>query len=179
MKKILSLFLVHIFALFFLSACEDLLDVRETFTFSLQFPVSTNHTSFSSSDVVDLAAQSELVERYGSKIKDIQLTRLEVRLAAFTGSQTQYIQGGLLSVAETNGDDMKLIASMGGQYLHELRSQSVEIPIDSDGANKFGTLAKNAPHRFLIMYDANVNEGPLNFTLVFDFTAVMVANPLN
>ncbi len=178
MKKCILLTMATLL-LFSLTACEDLLDVEERFSFTERYIVDTSQSSFDQTANMDLAANVDLIDEYGDKIKDVQVEKVEFWLEAFSGGEQQRFLSGSLSVAEDDGSDMKNIATLGEYTLQDLLNTPHELTPSSAGIEKLGTLAEESPHRFQLIMDADFNEGPLDFTVVVKVTAMMVANPLN
>lgn len=179
MKKI-SLILLAMFGLFMIYSCDDdLLDVEETFEFEEKFVVMTQENSYEGSILIDLAEDVDLIKRYGNKIKDVIVEEASFWLTEFNGSEEQKMLGGLLYVSDADVTSRKVIINMGEYVLHELVNNPQDLPLNAAGINELNDLASNPPHRFMLHYDAEVNEAPLDFTLVFRFKAKMVANPLN
>ncbi len=171
--------IVFLFSFLLFTGCSDLFDVEETFTFRQIFTVNTDQATFSDSNVFDLAANVDVIDEYGSKIKEVKIEKVEYWLTAFQGSEEQVFQGGSLSVSNTDGSNVTLISAVGEHYLHELLNSPRTMVPGTAGINMLGELAADPPHRFMLHADGEVNEGPLNFVVVFEFTARMVANPLN
>ena len=179
MKKI-SFILLAVLGLLLMNSCdEDLLDVEQTFEFEEEFVVLTNENTFEGSELFDLAAEVDLIDEYGNKIKDVIIEEASFWLKEFNGSDEQKMLGGSLFVSNPDGSSKTLIIEMGEYVLHELVNNPANLNLNTAGVNKLGDLAANPPHRFMLHYDAEVNEAPLDFTIVFKFKAKMVANPLN
>lgn len=166
-------------SMFLATSCRDLLDVEEPITFYQSFIVSTEQETFTHANLFDLAANVDVIEEYGSKIKEVNIHKVEYWLTAFVGSAQQSFEGGSLSVSYTDGSNVTLIASIGQQNLQALLNNETTLNVNTAGINLLGALAEEPPHRFMLHYDGSVNEGPSLFTVIFKFTGVMVANPLN
>ncbi len=179
MKKFLLIIGLAGLTMASLVSCEDLLDVEETFTFEHEFTVNTNQTTFSSSDVVDLSASSDVIGEYGSKIKEIRVEQLEIRLNRFNGSETQFLESASIAIAEPDGAAQSTIAEMDNLFLHALLNSPIVLQTEKSGRDSLEELATSPPHRFRMYLHASVDEGPADFTAVVKVTATMVANPLN
>ncbi len=166
-------------SLFLMTGCKDLLDVEERFTFQYTFSVNTDEHSFSDSRVIDLAANVSIIDEYGSKIKEVKIEQAKFWLTTFSGPDSQQIESGSLRVSETDGSNLQLIAELSDLQLQALLNTPHELTIRDAGVQLLGDLAADPPHRFQLHGDMEINEGPLAFTAVFEFTAKMVANPLN
>ena len=162
-----------------LQACEDLLDVEETFTFEQEFTIVTDQTNFSEWELIDLESDVDIIEEYGDKIKDVQIDKAEFWLTALHGGDNQRFEGGSVSVADPDGSNITQIGSIGQHNLQDLLDEPHLLQTESQGLNRLGVLAEDPPHRFRLYYNGSVNEGPVSFTVVFLFTGKMVANPLN
>ena len=181
MKKQILLISLACLAMACLSGCEELFDVEESFTFEHEFTVNTSQTSFSSSDLIDLSASSDVIGEYGSKIKEVRVEQLEIWLKRFNGSETQLLENALLAVSEPDGpgSGYSVIAEMEDMLLQSLLNSPVVLQTEKSGRDALGELAANPPHRFRMEFNASADEGPVDFTAVVRVTATMVANPLN
>ncbi len=177
MKKYILLALFAALAFLF-AGCEDLLDVEETFTFTYSFSVDTDEHAFSGSQLINLSDDVDLIGEYGSKIKEVKIESVSFWLTEFSGTDTQSIESGSLKVSDADGENVQPITTLNGHYLHELLDNPQNLDINEAGVNLLNELAENPPHSFQLHADIEVNEGPLDFTAVFEFTARMVANPL-
>ncbi len=173
------LFVALIAASLAFSGCSDLLDVEEEFSFSQTFVVNTEMSSFEDTQVFNLAAAVDIIDEYGSKIKEIRIHRVEYYLIAFEGTDEQRFEGGSLFVSDPDGANETLIITFENHLLHELLNTPTEATPNNAGILLLQNLAKDPPHTFALHADATFNHGPLDFTIKFDFFGTMVANPLN
>ncbi len=179
MKKI-NLILLTVFGLFLIHSCDkDLLDVEDTFEFEEEFVVLTDETTFSGSKLIDLAEDVDLIDKYGDKIKDVIVEEARFWLKDFSGTDEQMMFGGSVFVSNPDGSNKTSIIEMGEHVLHELVNNPMDLTLNAAGVNKLNDLAAKPPHSFMLHYEADFNEAPLDFTVVFKFKATMVANPLN
>ncbi len=174
--KIITLIM---FITLFLFACDDLLDVEESFTFSKEFVIDTEEHAFDQAELFDLAADVSIIDEYGSKIKEVKIEEVRFWLTAHNGDAGQQFESGSLSVSDTDNGSVREIASLGGYNLQNLLNSPTVLDLNNSGVNLLGELAEEPPHRFMLHANATFNEGPLDFTVKFEFTARMVANPLN
>lgn len=174
------LFFMAIFAgMFLLQGCEDdLLDVTESFTYETEMVVSSNDLTYSTSEIIDLAADVELINKYGDKIKNIEIEEVKYWLIAFNGSAEQKIVNATLEVADENGADPKTVATIADVLLQPLVNTPTDLTLNQDGINKLADLIENPPHKFKLAFTTTCNEVPLDFTVKFKFTIKMTANPL-
>lgn len=84
-----------------------------------------------------------------------------------------------VSIIEEYGSNTTMIASLGELVLQDLVNNKQTMTPNNSGVNMLGDLAAEPPHLFQLNTQGSVNQGPLVFTIVFEFTAKMVANPLN
>ena len=162
-----------------LQSCEDsLLDVNQTFTYSNEFQVISVDSVFSITEVVDLGAQDSLIAEYGDKIKEINIKEVKYWLTAFEGTDDQTIIEAILKVADETGGGLQNIATITNQNLKVLLNTPTPLTVNQDAINSLQELIKNAPHTFQLGYNNSCNTAPLNFTVKFEFTIEMVANPL-
>jgi hypothetical protein len=179
MKKLTILF-AAIFGLFMLNACdEDLLDVTDTFEFEEEFIVDTNVTSFAASHLIDLSEDVDLIDEYGDKIKEVVITKADFWIKELVEVEGQTLDSGSLFVSNPDGSNKTAIVLMGEYVLADLVNNPTALNLEQAGIDKLDDLATNPPHQFMLHYEADFNEAPLDFTVVFEFEAKMVANPLN
>lgn len=177
--KMRNLLFLLAMSLFITTSCKDLLDVEERFTFTYTFSVDTAENSFSHSQLIDLAGDVDVIDEYGSKIKEVKIEEVKFWLTAFSGPEAQHIESGSLRVSESDGSNLQLIAALSDLQLQDLLNTPHVLNLNDAGVTLLGDLAADPPHRFRLHGDMEINEGPLDFTAVFEFTAKMVANPLN
>jgi hypothetical protein len=179
MKKIYLLSVMALTGLFMLQSCDDeLFDVNETFTFEHEFAVFATETTVADSDVIDLSAKEVLIEQYGSKIKKIEIESIRYWLKRHEGSQEQTLQSSYLRVANADGSDVKEIVSLNNVKLADLYYNPTDLNPNMSGVTKLAGLIESPPHNFMLLFGANVNDSPVDFTVVFEFKAKMTANPL-
>ncbi len=167
------------FGLFILQACDDdLLDITENFKFTHEFTVDSDESVFAMSEVVNLAEKVSVIDDYGNKIKSIEIQKVNYWLKAFDGPQGQTLTNGVLSVANADGSDIKIIATLQDVVLEDLLNNKTELPVNADGIDKLANRIKNPPHTFSFSLTGVVDEEPLDFTVAFEFEVKMVANPL-
>ena len=179
MKK-LSIIFMAIFGLFVIHACdEDLLDVTETFEFSGEFVVDADDTYYTDSQLIDLAEDVSLIDDYGNKIKEVVITKADFWIKDLAEIEGQKLESGSLFVSNPDGSGKTAIILLGEYVLADLLNTPTALNLEQTGIDKLDKLASNPPHHFMLHYEAEFNEAPIDFTLVFDFEAKMVANPLN
>lgn len=169
---------LSLFALILFNSCEDLLDTEESFTFEQEFVVNTPEHEFSQQTLYDLAAEEDVIDEYGDKVKEVSIQQVRIWLTAHEGSEEQSFIDGTLLVADPTGGAPAEIASFGTHNLSALLNNPTVLDHNNAGATFLGNLAAEPPHRFRLHADASFSEGPLDFTLVVEFSAKMVANPL-
>lgn len=178
-SKLLMLFALS--GMFLFQSCEDdLLDITEEFYYSSELNVSTSDSAMMVSEVVDMTDQSSIIDEYKDKIETIEITEVKYWLTMHEGSETQEIIEATLKIANEDGSDETLIATIQDQVLSEIKDEenAIELPIEQAGVDKMAQLIKNEPHSFQIVYNTACNEAPLDFTVKFQFKVKMVANPL-
>lgn len=174
--------LFTVFALFFFAACdEDLLDVEESFSFTVEVDVITDESQFSATEVINLSDDVSLIDRYGNLIKEVSLDHIFVEITDYDGDIDVTLITGSLSVMNVDGSSPQLITNLGGLNLQDLVNNPTELELNAAGVEFLGELAKTPPHSFMLEYDVELDEEdvPIMFTVEFEFTATMVANPLN
>ncbi|TVQ11211.1 MAG: hypothetical protein EA361_12965 [Bacteroidetes bacterium] len=180
MKKFKILTVVVLSGFLLLQACDDdLFDVSETFTFEHEFVVYSEETSAELTSLVNLSQEQDLINQYGSKIKSIEVQGVKYWLKSFTGSEEQMMNTLQLQVANPDGSDAKTMVQLENIALHQLLNSPVDLPINTEGVSKLEDLVEVAPHSLMYFLDVSINEVPADFTIVFEITAKMTANPLN
>jgi hypothetical protein len=180
MKTRILFSLFAIAGLFLLNSCEDdLLDITEDFYYEQEIQVFTTDSVMTSVVVVDMADYEELIEQYGDKIKDIEISEVKYWLTTFEGYDDQEIIISNLKVANEDGSDPIMIAEIANQNLLALVDTKTELPINQAGLDKMADLIEESPHIFQLIYDTQCNKAPLNFTIKFQFKVALTANPLN
>ncbi len=179
MKK-LVIILVAVFGLFIMNACdEDLLDVTETIEFEETFIVFSDEASYADSQLFDLAENVDLIKDYGNKIKEVVIEEASFWIKDLNGTEGQMLQSGSLYVSNADGSGKTALISLGEHLLADLVETPTDVTLEQAGVDKLDALASAPPHSFMLHYEADFNEAPLDFKVVFKFKAKMVANPLN
>ncbi len=180
MKKFKLFTIVILSGFLFLQACDDdLFDVNETFTFEHEFVVYAEEASVQMTSLLDLTEKDDLIDQYGSKIKEIEVQGVKYWLKTFNGSEEQMLNTLHLQVANPDGSDKKTMVQLENIVLHQLVNNPASLPIDTEGVSKLEDLVEIPPHTLMYFLDVNLNEVPADFTIVFEVTAKMTANPLN
>jgi len=180
MKSRLFVLFVAAASAFMLQSCEDtsILDVTQTLTYSYEVQVVGVDTVFTNTQVVDLAAEDSIIAEYGSKIKEINVQEVKYWLTTFEGADDQSIIEATLKVADQNGGTVQTISTITNQNLKALLDTPTVLTVNQDAINSLQDYIKNAPHKFQLAFNSACNKGPLNFTVKFEITFEMVANPL-
>jgi hypothetical protein len=177
-RTFISIFAV--LGLFLLNSCEDdLLDINESFYYEQEIQVFTTDSVMNSTVVVNMADYEDLIDEYGDKIKDIEISDVKYWLTQFEGDADQEIIISNVMVADADGSDPILIAEIANQNLSALLDTQTELPVNQAGLDKMSDLIQNPPHMFQLIYDTQCNKAPLNFTVKFQFNIALTANPLN
>ncbi|MFW5687756.1 MAG: hypothetical protein ACOCXV_02405, partial [Bacteroidota bacterium] len=157
----------------------DILDVTESFTFQHEFVIYSNQASFTDTALVNLGVDHPLIEEYGSKIKQIEVQSIKYWLIAHNGSDEQMLNTLTLRVANADGTDARDVVALENIALHQLLNNPTDLTIIPEGRSKLEDLVELPPHAFEYSIESSINEVPADFTLVFEVTAKMTANPLN
>ncbi len=180
MKKFKILTAVVLSGFLLLQACDDdLFDVTETFSFEQEFVVLSEDSSIDLSSLFNLSQENDLINKYGSKIKRIEVQGVKYWLTSFNGTEDQMLNTLQLQVANPDGSDARTMVQLENIALHQVINNPVNLPIDTEGVSKLEDLVKVQPHTLMYFLDAGINETPADFTIVFEVTAKMTANPLN
>jgi hypothetical protein len=179
MKLFRLLPVLAIAGLFMLPSCDDeLFDINESFTFEHEFAIFATEATVLESEVIDLAAKEVLIEKYGSKIKSIEIESVRYWLKRHEGAPGQKLQSSYLRVANPDGSDVMEIATLNNEVLANLMNNPITRIPNMQGITKLAGLIETPPHTFTLIYGATLNEVPADFTIVFEFKAKMTANPL-
>ena len=181
MKNRIFISFLAIASIFALNSCEeDLLDITEDFYYEYEISVLTvaPDSIFSAIDTINLAADEELIAKYGDKIKDIEISEVKYWLTFFDGEDDQEIIEASLKVANADGSDETLIAEILNQNLQALLDTSTELPVQKAGLDKMADLILASPHVFRLSYNTTCNKAPLNFKIKFQFKVSLTANPV-
>lgn len=179
MKSRIFFLMALIAGLFVFQSCdEDLLDVTESFTYETELVVLSNDLTYSITQDIDLAADVDLINQYGDKIKDIEIKEVKYWLTIFDGSEEQKIIEATVVIAEENGNNPTTIATIQNQLLQPLLNTETDLALNQAGVDKLSDLIENPPHKFRLIFNTTCNEVPLNFTVKLKFTIEMTANPL-
>ncbi len=178
---LLAVFSVFLFASCDEDALDDLFDVEESFSFSIELPVFAEESEYIASEVFNLSNEVELINEYGELIKSVNLDQIFFQILEYEGDIDIDVDGGVLYVMEEDGSNQKLIANLGQLNLMDLVENPMELELNEAGVTLLGDLAKNAPHAFMLYYAIEFDEAdlPIMFIAEFEFHATMVANPLN
>jgi hypothetical protein len=168
-------------ALFAFYSCdEDILDITEEFYYSSEITVLSNDTVTTVNETVDMTSESDIINDYKDKIETVEITEVKYWLTQHEGDSLQEIIEATLMVADADGANETLIATIENKVLSTLMGEdnAQELDIQQAGVNQMASLIKNEPYTFQIKYHTACNEAPLNFTVKFQFKVKMVANPL-
>ena len=180
MRTFTTLPFIAIFGLFLLNSCdEDLFDITETFTFEHEFVVFEQDDSFQEFISINLSQKETLIEQYGSKIKKIEIQEVKYHLKAHNGSQEQKLVNLSLKSANADGSDPRNIVELQDVVLSGLLNNPTVLNVNAQGIQKLNNLIETPPHTFGLFMEAQVDETPADFTVVFTFRTRMTANPLN
>jgi hypothetical protein len=179
MKTKLFVLFIAVAGIFMLQSCEDtLLDFNQTLTYTYEVPVISVDSVFSITEVIDLASQDSVINEYGNLIKEINIQEVKYWLTAFEGDDDQTIIEATLKVADENGAGTQTITTISNQNLKALLNTPTVLAVNQDAINSMQELIKNAPHKFQLSFNNSCNKKPLHFTVKFEFTYELVANPL-
>lgn len=185
MKKYRVAIMAFLAVFFFASCDEDLIDnlfdVEESFSFSIELPVIADEPYFSAAELFDLSDEVDLIKEYGELIKEVNLDHIYIQILEYEGDIDITVDAGSLYVMEADGTNRKLITHLGELNLMDLVDNPTELELNEEGVNLLGELAKNPPHSFMLEYELQLDEDdvPVSFIAEFEFAATMVANPLN
>ncbi|MFN2395037.1 MAG: hypothetical protein ABR597_05055 [Bacteroidales bacterium] len=175
---LLSFFLTA--SLFLFNGCEKaIFDITENFTFEHEFAITGSDNSFDEFASVNLSEEETLIEQYGSKIKKIEILEVKYHLKNHNGSDEQTLIHFDVYSANPDGSDEKLIAELQDINLSNLVMNPTVLDVNDEGILKLAGLIEDSPHTFGLKSSGQVNEAPVDFTVVLTFKARMTANPLN
>ncbi len=170
--------LILIFAMVFISACKKgLLDVTEEFYLETSIPVVGNAADFDIGQELDALSASDVINKYASNIKSLEVEEVSYYITDFNGSSTQRIEHCSLEVGDASGMNCSVMTEIEDVLLCEAFNET-EVPCDGMAMDKFCDLIKNEPHRAMLFIRGSVNDTPLDFTLQVKFKVKMVAGAL-
>jgi hypothetical protein len=180
MKSLQLFSVLALSGLLFFSSCDDnLFDITETITFKHEFVVNSPDVSYAETMVIDLSEDNELIGKYGSKIKDIEVESIRYWLKAHNGSATQAVTRLSVKIGNADATDAKSLINLQNSVLSQMVNNPAFLDINVEGVMKLENQATNAPHSFSYLINVEGNEVPYDFTLVVEVKAKMTANPLN
>jgi len=179
MKKIKTLFGIVLATAFFFHACDDsLFDASESFTFETEFIVLSDDADFFERKVVNLSDDSEMIKKYGSKVKNIQVETIRYWLKSHNGNNDQKVNNLTIKVGNADGSDQKFLLGLDKVVLHEMLNNPVFLSLNAEGVSKIEDLAEMPPHTFTYDISFTGNEAPYDFTIVLEVKAKLTANAL-
>lgn len=177
--------LLAFISIFVFASCDedlldDLLDIEESFSFTIELPVIAEDSEFNASEVFNLSVEVGLINDYGDLIKSVSLDQVFFQILEYEGNLDIDVDAGVLYVMEPDGSNQKMIASLGEVNLMELVENPMELELNAEGVSLLGELAKNPPHSLMLHYVIEFDESnlPVIFLAEFEFFATMVASPL-
>ena len=159
--------------LVFFTSCNKL-DVNEEFELKATIEVQGNNAQFSGEELLDALSESDLIEQYSSHIKSIEVIEVRYLVTYLNGSATQQINAGTLEVANADGSDAMVISTVNNVNLMQAMTEG-SLVFDQAAVDKLAGLIKSEPHQAMIYLRGDVNETPVDFTVVVKFKVKMVA----
>ena len=176
-RKLPVFLLLTMVGLLMISCNKDALDVTEEFDLRTSIVVSDNHADFVGEHLLDALAESEMIDNYASVIKSIEIIEVTYYVSDLTGTITQQINSGTLEVADPDGANSMVISTMQNVNLMQATTEQT-IVFDQAAIDKLASLIKNDPHQAMVYLRGDVNETPVDFTVVVNFRVKMVAGVL-
>ncbi len=177
MKKSIFLSIILMFAFTINIGC-DKLDVTKNLELEIEFVANSSNADYEDSEIFDASENSSVIEEYGDKITDIEITEVTVWLTSFNGPAGQKIVFNALTVADENGDGEEAISTIADQDLASLLDSPIPLTVNQAGIDRFAELIKESPHKALIKNVGSTDSSPIDFVCVFKFKVKMTANPL-
>ena len=170
-----------ILLLVFLSAtnsCKDgLFDITEEFYLTTTIDVVGSNIKFSGEELLDAVAGSDMIDKYASHIKSIEVLEVKYYVSYFNGTLTQQIDAGTLAVADQYGNGVYDIASVYNVNLSQSGEETI-LPFSQSAVDRLADLIKNDPHKAMIYLKGDVNETPVDFQVTIKFKVKMVAETI-
>ena len=175
MKKTIYLMPLVLCVLTFTNSCKkSILDVNEEFYLSTSIDVVGSNAAFTGEELLDAVAQSDLIDKYASHIKSIEIIEVKYYVSYFNGTLTQKINNGVFSIADENGNGVYQVASVSNINLSQATLESA-LSFDQTAVDKLSDLIKNDPHKAMVYLSGDVNETPVDFIVTLKFKIKMVA----
>lgn len=176
MKKLSPLIVILISLLVLNSSCKKgLFDVTEDFYISTTINAIGVNAAFSGEELLDALQESDMIDKYASNIKSIEITEILYYVSYYNGSATQQINTGSLSIADEFGNDVYEVATVNNIVLSTSGNETI-LPFDGVAVSKLADLIKNDPHKAKVYLTGVVNETPVDFSVVVKFKIKMVAS---
>lgn len=176
-KSIITLWVAFGTLLIITSCKKGLFDVTEDFYLSSTIIVDGNNAAFDADVLLNAIADNDMIDKYASHIKSIEITEVRYYVSYFNGSMNQQINNGTLSCADENGNNKFAIATISNVNLSNATSETT-LPFDANAIASLSDLIKNDPHNAMLYLSGDVNETPIDFSVVFKFKVKMVASAL-
>lgn len=175
MKKSIYLMPLVLCVLAFTNSCKkSILDVNEEFYISTSIDVVGSNAAFTGEELLDAVAQSDLIDKYASHIKSIDIIEVKYYVSYFNGTLTQKINNGVFSIADENGNGVYQVATVSNINLSQATLESA-LSFDQTAVDKLSDLIKNDPHKAMVYLSGDVNETPVDFIVTLKFKIKMVA----
>lgn len=175
MKKSTYLMLLMLGIFTFTNSCKkSILDVNEEFYISTSMDVVGSNAAFTGEELLDAVAESDLIDKYASHIKSIEILEVKYYVSYFNGTLTQKINNGVFSIADANGNGVYQMASVSDINLSQATIESA-LSFNQTAVDKLSDLIKNDPHKAMVYLSGDVNETPVDFIVTLKFKIKMVA----
>ena len=152
----------------------DKMDVNEEFELKATIEVQGSNAQFVGEDLLDALSQSDQIDKYASHIKSIEITEVKYLVTYLGGSSSQQITTGTLEVAHADGSEAMVISTVNNMNLMQAMTEGAFV-FDQVAIDTLAGLIKDDPHQAMIYLRGEVNETPVDFTVVVKFTVKMVA----
>ena len=156
----------------------DKLDIIKDLELEIEFAANSSNADYEDSEIFDASENSSVIEEYGDKITNIEITEVTVWLTSFNGPEGQKIVFNALTVADENGNGEEAICTISDQDLASLLNSPIPLTVNQAGIDRFAELIKESPHKALIKNVGSADSSPIDFVCVFKFKVKMTANPL-
>ena len=148
------LLMLGIFA--FTNSCKkSILDVNEEFYISTSMVVVGSNAAFTGEELLDAVAESDLIDKYASHIKSIEILEVKYYVSYFNGTLTQKINNGVFSIADANGNGVYQMASVRISILRSIKRPITSVKISLFLVASWSSLSISAVGNFSSMYSSN------------------------
>ncbi|MEI8135629.1 MAG: hypothetical protein WCH46_11255 [bacterium] len=167
MKKILALFTVLLCGNFLFAGCT----VHKDFSVTLHKAFDVNYAglSYSRTDTLDASKASADYQKYRSDITAVDVQSGTYTVTTFTGSATQKVITGTLTVSNLDKSVNKPLATLSNVTLMPIVGVAQPLTLTDEGKTFLQEQLMGSGSSALLTFSASTNEQPIVFSVDFRF----------